>query len=423
LQDAAEILDCSNRDSCRSGCPDCILTRDVEMHSDHIDRRGGLEILRTRVLPRLQISEADRKLGSGTTMELEPLEDAIAERVGRSSQAVATIWLPADVWDLDVAQWPAVPLARRLSLHGVGVRFCLPGIDVQMEQDKRMRLLSLLQTTGADLVIAERLTIDKPFRPLAHLSGEHGVLWATREEAPGEAADTPWRPAGNILRRAAIDGPNVRMIPLSALALSSDPSLVQVDIGSEIDGSLKGFGERLWAHINSKTSIVADLARTETIQAIEYTDRYLKSPLTVRLIHEILRSAPGLSQSTTMRLRTLGGARSMNGGYPSRLFHDWARDADRQRVTRSLMEQISQTSSVKFAQRTDLSHARVLSLAYAKSTVKIYLEQGVGFWRMNASEPFDFTRDAATQTQKLLQSTCAVSGDGHKPMPIWLRRN
>jgi hypothetical protein len=155
----------------------------------------------------LQISEADRKLGVGTTMELEPLEDAIAERVGRSSQAVATIWLPVNVWDLDVTQWPAVPLARRLSLHGVGVRFCLPGIDVPMERDKRMRLLSLLQTTGADLVTAEPLAIYKPFRPLAHLSGEHGVLWATREEAAGEAADIPWRPGGNILRRAGIDAP------------------------------------------------------------------------------------------------------------------------------------------------------------------------------------------------------------------------
>jgi hypothetical protein len=87
------------------------------------------------------------------------------------------------------------------------------------------------------------------------------------------------------------------------------------------------------------------------------------------------------------------------------------------------MEQISQSTSVEFAQRADLAHARVLSLVYSNSTVKVYLDQGVGFWRMNASEPFDFTRDAASQAQGLLQSNGAVSGDRNKPMPIWLRRN
>lgn len=87
------------------------------------------------------------------------------------------------------------------------------------------------------------------------------------------------------------------------------------------------------------------------------------------------------------------------------------------------MEQIAQTTSVEFAQRADLAHARVLSLVDSRSTVKIYLDQGVGFWRMNASEPFDFTRDAASQALRLLQSTAAASGDRNKPMPIWLRRN
>ena len=155
----------------------------------------------------------------------------------------------------------------------------------------------------------------------------------------------------------------------------------------------------------------------------EYSDRYLKSSLTMRLIYEIMRAAPGLSKSTTLRLSTASNTRSANGGYPSKLFHDWVRDADREGVTRSLMERISSASSVDFTQRTDLSHARVLSLAYPKSKVQIYLDRGVGFWRMNASEPLDFTRDTATQAQKLLQSTAAVSGDRNKPMPVWLRRN
>jgi hypothetical protein len=357
-------------------------------------------------------------------VELESLEDAIAERVGRSSQAFVTIWMPASVWELDVAQWRAVPLARRLGLHGVGVRFCLPSTDVPAEQDKRMRLLSLVQTTGADLVIAGPLGIEKQFKPLAHLSGEHGALWAAREKGPGaEAADNPWRPGGNILRCAGIAAPNVHTLPLSALALKSDSSLVQVDIGFEIDGSLNGFGQRFWKYVASKTPFVSGLAQSEVLQRLEYTDRYLRCPLAVRLAYEIMQCTPGLSKSTAVQLTTTGNARSpISGSYPSKLFHDWARDTDRRHVTQSLMERIAQAVRVDFAQRSVLPHARVLSLGYGNSTVQIYLDQGVGFWRIKASEAFDFTRDAAIQAEKLLHSAGSVAGDRGNPMPIWLRR-
>jgi ATP-dependent helicase YprA (DUF1998 family) len=424
LKDAADILDCRNGYSCRSGCPDCILTRDAEVYSAGIDRPVALDLLRTKVLPRLHVPEADRRLGNGATVELEPLEDVITALASRSAKAALTIWLPGNIWELDIARWPAVPLARRLALHGVGVRFVLTGTDVPADQDKRMRLLSLLQTTGAELASARPLGIASGFRPLAHLSSGPGMLWAVRDTGDGAGdLENPWRPGANVLRCAS-SAPDASPIALSALALRSDPSLVQVDISSEIDGALNGFGERFWTQIHGKTPLIADLARAEPLQTIGYTDRYLKSPLVVRLIYEILKAAPGLSRSTTtLRLSTAGNTRGLNGSYPSKLFHDWAREADRQSVVRSLMGQVAETSSVVFGQRGDLSHARVLSLAYAKSTVRIYLDQGVGFWRMNASELFDFTRDAAIQAQKLMQATTPVSGDGNKPMPVWLRRN
>jgi len=425
LQDTAKILDCSNGSSCQSGCPDCILTRDAEMHSHRIDRQAALVFLRTKVLSRLALPDADRQLGSGTSLELEPLEDAIAERARRASQPALTIWLPTNVWELDIARWPAVPLARRLGLHGIPVRFSLPSARVPEEQDKRMRLLSLMQTTGAELVTTDPLGIGRQFSPLAYLSGEPGVLWAARNggSTPAIAGDNPWRPLVNILRCDGIVAPIVRSVALSDLALRPDASLIQVDIGSEIDVGLQVFGQRFWEHLHQKAPAIPELARHETLEALEYTDRYLRSPLTVRLIYEIIRTAPGLSRSTTVRLSTAASARSPSGGYPTKLFHDWARDSDRQGVTRSLVQRIAPGTRVDFAHLSHLSHARIISLVYSNSTVKIYLDQGVGFWRMNASAPFGFTRDIATQVHELLETRGAVSGDKGKPMPIWLRRN
>jgi len=163
-----------------------------------------------------------------------------------------------------------------------------------------MRLLSLVQTTGANLVIAGPLGIEKQFKPLAHLSGEHGALWATREEGPGaEAADNPSRPGGNILCYAGLAAPNVHTIPQSALALRSDSSLVQVGIGSEIDGSLKGFGQRFWTHVE------ADLARNETLKAIEYADRYLKSPEAAGCSPILSKNACGVSHEGRPKLALL----------------------------------------------------------------------------------------------------------------------
>ena len=42
----------------------------------------------------------------------------------------------------------------------------------------------------------------------------------------------------------------------------------------------------------------------DELAAVHYSDRYLTSPLSVRLLHEVLKTTPGLTARTALELQT-----------------------------------------------------------------------------------------------------------------------
>src|SRR6185312_9135076 len=96
------------------------------------------------------------------------------------------------------------------------------------------------------------------------------------------------------------------------------------------------FGDRFWKKIASDAHSIAPRLKTSgPLLALHYSDRYLLSPLSVRLIFEILRSAPGLNPGTEVKLDTLGSSEAQ--GLPRMLPHNWSRDQDRRAVMHDLL--------------------------------------------------------------------------------------
>ena len=400
------ILDCRHGQHCRQGCVDCVLSRDLENQT--IDRIGALAFMKERVLPRLAIPAEDRLFAPAETFaEMQPLADAIMREMEKRPDVGLTLWIDGDPNDWDVARWPAVSLVRRLALRDrkveiVGPKALLQGADESL----RIAIFGLLMRSGATVrQVTKPRTVGAGFA-LAHVGdATSGILWASRSREgclPGPAwggdAEAP-------IVRGQSEGPMDSGDVIDATAfLRPAPDTVLIDVGSELNGAIAAFGSSFWQLLIAKVPVLANYARGQTpLTSMDYSDRYLLAPLPLRLIIEVLAHAPGRTSQTTIRVATAQGGLNRHATSPSYIEHDWQHDPHCHAVTGTLLRGLSSHAVLHRGDKRNLPHGRTLTLRYADGTsVRIVLDQGVGFWRpLQRGTRFGFQLSAAGQAESL----------------------
>jgi DEAD/DEAH box helicase domain-containing protein len=117
LRDAAKILDCPNGTNCTTGCPGCVMCRDLEAHESIIDRLEALRFIRGLV-QQLGLPLDLAVFGRETRPESQPLVDAIMREMERDHEAELRINLFGQPGDWDLARWPVLRVAHRLASRG-----------------------------------------------------------------------------------------------------------------------------------------------------------------------------------------------------------------------------------------------------------------------------------------------------------------
>jgi DEAD/DEAH box helicase domain-containing protein len=117
LRDAAKILDCPNGTNCTTGCPGCVMCRDLEAHESIIDRLEALRFIRGLV-QQLGLPLDLAVFGRETRPESQQLVDAIMREMERDHEAELRINLFGQPGDWDLARWPVLRVAHRLASRG-----------------------------------------------------------------------------------------------------------------------------------------------------------------------------------------------------------------------------------------------------------------------------------------------------------------
>jgi hypothetical protein len=104
---------------------------------------------------------------------------------------------------------------------------------------------------------------------------------------------------------------------------------------NEFDGASISFGERVWSLINKKVPEMDLLLNGCTkIKEIRYLDRYLCSPLTILLLHNLLSELVNFSvleENTSLLIQTAKlGYSNINS--PLKIYHDWIDGNDRKMI-------------------------------------------------------------------------------------------
>lgn len=410
LQAASQRLCCPA--DCAHGCPECILRKDVQYDLSIMDRRGAAKVLQT-ILPNLSLPVALRVFADTSRAITEPFARWFErQRVGGGLQAIDLFFHgKSSSWDL--SDWPL----SRLGQADIPVSIVISHDAIPaMGLSEKLDLFRLLSRSNARLFAMKSLPEAQGMPLLAqlHLNGTVQCVAGLPEAA---------RPGGGwgMVANAPLilgTGPQIALgNPLAPMKLAQfqEGNSIYVEIGQELNGPVAQFGARFWALVRNRRS--QPFVSGAALVRIDYADRYLRNPLTLRLLSEVLLHAPG--RTATVKTKLLSAAQ-MPPRTDARLLHDnWPNDRIRLETLKAALPQ----AEVRLAALADCPHARQMTLEWSNGDKLIlHLDQGLGAWRSSRAVPFDLTRQAEVQSRDLARAIFDVElqEGGRYPSPLWI---
>ncbi|MBK9214623.1 MAG: DEAD/DEAH box helicase [Chloracidobacterium sp.] len=412
--------------NCDSACPRCILDYDQRFVNDRLDRKKALKILSTVWLDRFRLPDELAFFGTDRS-HLEPrtISESIWQAVINGGVQMVRLFAGGDLENWDVAASPLRALAFRLVGQNVKVEIIVPE-DAKQGLDS-VDLYPLANLAGHPDIEVKAIT-ELPRVGDAYLLAE--TAGKVTKWAVGDVAVTEFNPNWGISDNSLVKGDDLVRLDYDSPALSMQDLLPaaersdrQIDIGNEIDGPVRGFGNRFWNRIMAEHSAAGDLLNSanERVIGVSYSDRYLFDPLSVALLTEI---AKGLKALVGVRWEASAiGISTMDKSdvrlNPWRLFHNWVDMNARNRVMEMTLGSIGLQANIHiFERRSEIEHGRAFRIELSSGKiVEIRLDQGMGYWAIPWStnarlKEYNFTLPHESQCANLVALTTNIEGQG-----------
>ncbi len=432
LHKARNILaDCPAE--CDDACQACLLDYQTQHHQDDLKRHKTLEWLSADFLAALQLPPQWQVLGANTRLELESLTLALRREWQRQPGRELRIYLGGETAErFGFLDWRVRADLQRLADCNLNIQLLLPAaLLAQLNAGQRAELLAFLTLTGAqlrtlptDAVMVGNAPAVLPLVMELVRDDNTSVRWAATQTL---APDPVWGSGEGTERYVTGQG---QPHPLNAYPVIDKDRLrpvirtgtTRLEITRELDGDSQDFGRRAWALLMGKVpQLATPLRGPHALTAIEYRDRYLRSPLMLHLLASLLDGLTGLSgglvATTALEIHT-STLDNRNERYPSRCSDDWRDSLDRRAVAEGLF------GANRWQEHPlhQLPHARELTLTWANGARRVIgLDQGLGYWRLpvQVRQSFSFDRDPATQVSQIQQLNVLVQASSPAHPTCW----
>lgn len=432
FETARAFLDCPRK--CDSACHACLLAFDTADVADKLDRHAALTFLTEQVLQAVDLPQEQKVFGDKTVFE--PLNLTMASQLRMQKVAVDEVRVYLDdpgpeaaidqTWSLwtSLLRWRLQNTTVRL----VATRRLLEGLSWQQKN----ALANYQEATGVELRRVESPMLVRAGNLALEIGGRLSASrWAVTDAAmliPGEN----WGKAtehGHSLRiddELPLEPPPGERIIATAFRPPVPGSFVCVSVGTQLNGPVTSFGYRLFGQVaKHATALMERLNGDLAIARVLYSDRYLRSPLSVRMLVEILRHLStlrgGISRVSAIEVRTTFDDR---GGSYGGLTGNWPTAELQKLVTETILTEVAHSSiSVDVSrQKGALPHHRFLRLEWSDGkSAEIRLDQGLsGMQTVGRTMPFDTGRPAPRQVSDLLRVTAQLEPFPPAAAPIYV---
>jgi DEAD/DEAH box helicase domain-containing protein len=325
-------------------------------------------------------------------------------------------------WDLD--GWPGRALIEKWGAKGRDVALVAVAETLAtLTFGQKLVIHGLLERCRTTLFAVQRLPAARTGGILAEVrSAQAAIAWASG------AAETRI-PQANWGRSATVVVGRMEAPPLPGRPVSLDELFPEnaarahlLKVTNEADGPIESFGSRFWTFVLGGKPEIGQLVKAGTPAQVIYQDRYLFSPLTVRLIQEILRPlAPKKDERANVMIRTQAAKAGLAASGPRLLVHDWESAPHRDHVLRAMVERLGFVCRLETRRIQELPHDRTLQIQWqGGGNVVLHLDQGLGFWNARQRLPFPFTARPEAQGAELAGLRFDVVHRQPQPMPIFI---
>ncbi len=147
------------------------------------------------------------------------------------------------------------------------------------------------------------------------------------------------------------------------------------------------------------------------VRKMTYNDRYIRTPLHVALLAQIIHYAKNSGGLKHVEVNTTELDEPFSKR-PHKLFHNWQRSKELEFVLRRVFMELNVQPRVRLTKRFDLTHSRSMRIEFESGKLlSIHLDQGMGYWRAVGQAVFDFDCDRDAQARNILGSNTNISGD------------
>ena len=166
-----------------------------------------------------------------------------------------------------------------------------------------------------------------------------------------------------------------------------------IEITDGLNGIIANFGSRFMQLLGPALKAAGGKG---CLQQIEYSDRYLQSPLTVRLLSEVLGALRDnlADRNDELPVRVVTNRLRANERQPFAPDHDWQFEGDRAAVLLGLLKNRGFAPELV---EQGAGHGRIMTLKFNEATVRVVLDQGFGPWRTPRYAKWDHFGEGADQ--------------------------
>jgi DEAD/DEAH box helicase domain-containing protein len=383
-----------------------------------LNRHDALRLLSEQFLAALKLPEGLRAFGPPTMLEYEPLRVALS-REARWATTIRII-LGGDPTKWDLEEWPLTRQLARWTSDGTKVELLLLS-SVRDRLDVASRNLIAAWVEAAH-VTAVQLPNDPKLEFGAQLVGEVGdasqhARFAVFDEA-ATAPGTTWGLAGEhthvVSARYSTGLPplpsDARVLQADELRVTPTGAIAAITLATSLNGGVNDFGKRFWAEVLRRaTGLQERLSSQIPIERVVYKDRYVKSPLTMRLLLEVVRALTersGTAMATAeATLTTLEAGARPSRFEPHSFFHDWINATRRDEVFGIAMAAVGIRGALEELPKARAEHARELRVEWQDGAWwTMRLDEGFGFMTCDRRVAFNFGAPERDQARALLQA-------------------
>jgi DEAD/DEAH box helicase domain-containing protein len=412
-------LDCVGE--CTSACQHCLLGFDTRFSADRLDRFAGLAILTEEWIRDFEVRSEHRAFGTNTRPESTTLLGAIERELQKAGvSAVRVYWQGSpEQWDIAVSH-PLLEALIRWKASGLNVEiWCCNNNISGMHEVDRFKLASLVDMGAqyAEVSIDAMISTTVGMPLVAAVENQHGWrAWANTcvdIALPGPSWGT--LDDGQVLVMGSLEcPPNLSLKPFTANDIRPYTGSTEVEFSSELNGRVSGFGSRLWQMLCEQSSRLNEILNDESydLTEISYSDRYLRTPLSLGLLVSMLYALKNLPVTSKSNQKVAIHTVSTMGTpkYAGTVGSDWTSNVERDQSLLAALEFCGFNAQV--CSDNPIDHGRSLVLTF-RSGLKIVIrfDQGMGYWFVDkkaGSSRFDFSDPATLRGERLTDLPCSI---------------